>query len=323
MTKVPRDPMPQVAKLASLALACPFLSLAQATSPSGTPAHIIVTVGHHYGKAAPTLTRDDLILTELSEPLPLTNLVPLRGNRAGLELFVLVDNCSNWEPGSKFEELNRFIVSQPETTAVGIAYIQNGMLEVAQNPTPDHVRAVKALVAPSGSKPASPFGALANLIRRWPQGPSRRAVLMISNGINPWATDVLRDTSADAALEAAQRAGVTVYAIYHPGADYLASDYSKLYSGQIQLAHVVDETGGEVYFLGFGPLPSLAPFLTDLAEHLANQYSLEFLAKPVEGPGALQPVTVRSKIPAIELMVPDKIWIPGSQSGWSVKSGSL
>jgi hypothetical protein len=109
---------------------------------------------------------------------------------------------------------------------------------------------------------------------------------MISNGVNPWATGVLQDSSTDAALQAAQRAGVTVYAIYHPGSDYLASDYSKLYSGQMQLAHVVDETGGEVYFLGFGPLPSLAPFLTDLAEHLANRYSLEFLAKPVEGPGA-------------------------------------
>ncbi len=65
-------------------------------------------------------------------------------------------------------------------------------------------------------------------------------------------------------LQAAQRAGVTVYVIYHPSADYLTTDSSKIYSGQVQLAHVADETGGEAYFLGFGPLPSLAPFLADM-----------------------------------------------------------
>jgi hypothetical protein len=49
------------------------------------------------------------------------------------------------------------------------------------------------------------------------------------------------------------------------------------------IEHVADETSGEVYFLGFGPMPSLAPFLADLAEHLANQYLLEFVVKPGEG----------------------------------------
>ena len=101
-------------------------------------------------------------------------------------------------------------------------------------------------------------------------------------------------------LQAAQRAGVTVYVIYHPSADYLESDSSKLYSGQVELSHVADETGGEAYFLGFGPLPSLAPFLADMADHLANQYLLEFLANPGEGPGALQHVTVKSKITDLE-----------------------
>ena len=92
--------------------------------------------------------------------------------------------------------------------------------------------------------------------------------------------------SAEAALEAAQRAGVTVYAIYHPSADYFASDPSKIYAGQVQLAHVADETGGEAYFLGFGPLPSLAPFLADMADHLANQYLLEFLPIPLTAPAS-------------------------------------
>ena len=303
--------MRKIAKLASLVFACPLFTWAHTGSPVGIPVQMIVTVGHHYGHVPPTLTPDDLIVTQHYEPLLITNLAPLRGDHAGLEIFVLVDNYSNCEPGSKFEELRRFISSQPSTTTVGVAYIQNGRLQVAENPTLDHERAVRALNPPAGSKPASPFVALTDLIRGWPQGSSRRVVLMISNGVNPAATDALRDPSADAALEAAQRAGVIVYVIYHPSADYLASDFSKLHSGQIQLAHVADETGGEAYFLYYGPLPSLAPFLADLADHLANQYLLEFLANPGET-GSLQQVTVKSKITDIEVMVPDKIWVPGS-----------
>lgn len=305
--------MPKIANLISLALACPLMILAQTTTPAGTPAQMIVTVGHHYGHEAPLLTRDDLTVTQNYQPLRVTNLIPLRGDRAGLELFLLVDNCSNCEPGSNFEELSRFIGSQPPTTTVGVAYILNGRLQVAENPTADHARAVKALSTPEGNKPASPFVALAELIRGWPQSTSRRVVLMISNGINPDASDKYQDSTAEAALETAERAGVTVFVIYHPSADYLSTDYSKLYSGQVQLAHVADETGGEAYFLGFGPLPSLAPFLADLTDHLQNQYLLELVAKPAEGAGALEDVTVKSKIADLDMMVPDKVWVSGDK----------
>ncbi|MGA2213452.1 MAG: hypothetical protein ABSH31_09275 [Bryobacteraceae bacterium] len=273
-----------------------------------------LTLGHHYGQAAPLLTRDDLTITQNYQPLSITNVAPLRGDRAGLELFLLVDNCSNCEPGSNFQELSHFIGAQPSTTTVGVAYILNGRLQVAENPTTDHARAVKALSTPEGNKPASPFVALADLIRGWPQTASRRVVLMISNGINPAAADKYQDSSAEAALEAAERAGVTVFVIYHPSADYLTTDSSRLYAGQVQLAHVADETGGEAYYLGFGPLPSLGPFLADLADHLANQYLVEFRAKPAEGSGVLDRITVKSKIADLDVMVPDKVWVPGTKS---------
>jgi hypothetical protein len=274
---------------------------------------ITVTLGHHYGPEPPVLKRDDLTVTQRFDPQPVTKLVPLNGDRAALELFVLVDNCSNCEPGSKFEELRRFIDSQPLTTAIGVAYIENGRLQVAEKPTHDRDRAVKALNTPAGSKPATPFSALTELIQGWHQGSSRRAVLMISNGMNPTANDRLQEPSAEAAIAAAQRAGVTVYAIYHPSADYQTSDPSKIYSGQVQLAHLAVETGGEAYFLGFGPLPSLAPFLADIADHFAHQYLLEFLADAGESPNTFQPVTIRSKIPEVELMAPGSVWIPGPQ----------
>lgn len=306
--------MSKIVKLAALAMVCPLLSWAQTATPPGTPAQVIVTLGHHYGQAPPLLTKFDVTVSDGHERLPVTGLFPLRGDRARLQLFLLVDHCSNCELGSKFQELSQFIRSQPPTTAVGIAYILNGQLQVAVNPTTDRDRAISALNTPEGSKPTSPFPALAKLIQTWPdtcaQGACRRAVLMISNGINPAAADKLEDPTAEAALAGAQRAGVPIYVIYNPSADYMKTEPSQIYAGQVQLAHVADESGGEAYFLGFGPLPSLAPFLADLADHLANQYLLEFTANPAEASDGLEHVSVKTNSAAIEVMVQDKVYVP-------------
>jgi hypothetical protein len=137
---------------------------------------------------------------------------------------------------------------------------------------------------------------------------------MISTGLDPAAADPTsaQSKSAEAAIEAAERAEVTVYAIYHPNADYATTDFSKLYAGQIQLSHVADETGGEAYFLSFGPSSSIAPFLADINQHLANQYLLEFLANRVNPLGELQEVEVKSNLPDLDLRTPYKIVIGGS-----------
>lgn len=312
--------MRKIETFAGIALLFPLLTAAQATPPAGTPSQIIVTVGHLYGQPPPLLTRDDLVLTQVVDPLPITALVPLRGDRAGLELFLLIDHCSDCEPGTKIDELRRFILAQPPTTAVGVAYIDEGRLRIIENPTDDHQRAAKALSAPTGSKRSNPFGALTELVQGWRQASPRRAVLLISNGGDA-AADGGPDPAAEAAIAAAQRAAVTVYAFYHPSADYMNGDFTKLYAGQTQLAHVSMETGGEAYYWSFGPLPSLAPYLSDIATHLANQYLLEFLATPNGTAGALQDVTIKSNIPNIDLMVPYKAWVPGRAAATKTSRG--
>ena len=294
-----------------LAGAWPLLCLAQSAAPAPVTSYMVVTIGHHYGVDSPALTKEDLtIVTPTYEPLAVTNLVPLRGDRAALELYIVVDNCSSCEPGTKFQELSRFIGSQAATTAVGVAYLTNGKLTVAETPTFDHALAVKALSPPTGSKPASPYEGLKALIGNWHGTSSRRAVVMITNGINPAPSAKAMDPLAEAAIEAAQRAGVTVYAIYHPSADYIRGDASAIYDGQVQMAHVTHDTGGEAYFMGFGPLPSIAPFLADISDHLSNQYLLEFLANPTGKNGALQELTVKARNADLELMVPERAWVP-------------
>ena len=286
-------------------------ALAADKPPTGVPIQMVVTVAHHHVNAPRTFTPSDLIVTQGYEKsaLSVTNVVPLDGERAEMELFLLVDECSSCEFGPKFDELRRFVSLQAPTTAIGVAYIRNGTLEVIENPTKDQARAIQALTAPSGSKPANPFDALADLINSWPRNSVRHAVLMITNGIDPAMKDELQDRSADRAIEAAERAGVIVYAIYHPSADYVTSDLSLIHAGQVHLSHVAYETGGEAYFLGPEPLFSLAPFLSDITDHLLNQYRVEFLAQPGEA-SSFQSIAVKSKIADMELMAPERVWVP-------------
>jgi hypothetical protein len=102
--------------------------------------------------------------------------------------------------------------------------------------------------------------------------------------------------------------------MYHPSANYIQSDASAIYDGQVQLAHVTHDTGGEAYFTGFGPMASIAPYLADISDHLANQYLLEFLAIPANGGGALQDLTVKPGDSDLELMVTERAWVSANAS---------
>lgn len=293
-----------------LVLTCSSVMAAPTTPYPEVVAQVIVTNNCYYHHPS-ALTADDIIVTHQSKSLPIATLVPLRGLRTDLELYILVDSSSNWAPGNLLPDLRQFLTSQPPTTSIGVAYIQEGRLRIKQTPTPDRDGAFEALSAPSGSPPSNPFRPLAELIEGWHGKSFRRVVMMISDGIDPGAISGHQDTSVEAALQMAQRAGVTVYTIYHPGAGYLSLEYMAAYSGQVQLAHLAIETGGAAYFQGLGPSPSVSPFLANIADRLANQYLLQFVMNG-KNSGTLQDISVTSKSPDSYLSVPWKVWVPRS-----------
>lgn len=274
---------------------------------AGTPVSMVITVGHSFADPVPRLQAKDFTVSQGRTEIPVANLT-FRESRT--DLMLLVDECSSCEAGTKFQELRAFIASQPAATRIGVAYIQDGTLVISQPLTTDRDSAITALTAPTGSKPANPFQPLTELMRHWPADSARHVVLMISNGVDPSSSGGLINPAAESAIEAAQRGGVIVYAIYHPAAHYETEDFSEIYRGQVQLAHVADETGGEAYFLGFGPLPPLAPFLEDIEMHLANEYVVQFIAHaPKEATGELEEVNVTSRNRAFDLRAPYRIWV--------------
>src|SRR5713226_4658293 len=133
--------------------------VAQQVPSSGTPVHMVVTVEAHHGTNIPAINREDVMVYQGHDRDKVTDWVPLQGDHAGLELFVLIDDASNTSLGSQLEDLRQFINSQPATTAIAVGYMQNGAVNIVQNFTNDHTQAVKALRLPFGNigVSASPY----------------------------------------------------------------------------------------------------------------------------------------------------------------------
>jgi hypothetical protein len=240
-----------------------------------------------------------------------TDWLSLQGEHAGLQLFILIDDAANTSLGSQLEDIRQFIHAQPSSTAIGVAYMRNGTADILQNLTNDHPQAAKALRLPLGDAGAagSPYFSLVDLIKRWPESPVRREILMVSDGIDRFGGSGPSNPYVDSAIEDAQRAGVIIFTIYTPGTGHYGHSFWRLNWGQNYLSQVSDETGGESYYLGFGAPVSLAPYLDDLTHRLTRQYLLTLLAKP-ERKAGFQQVKLRTEVPNAELVAADRVYVP-------------
>jgi len=303
-------------RIALVVSAASGLAAAQQPSPlPGVPVHMIVTVETRHGAQMPVIDKADVMVFQGRDRDTVTDWVPAQGDRAGLDLFILLDDASSANLGTQLEDLRQFINTQPGTTRIGVAYMQNGIAQIAQNLTSDHALASKALRLPLGIPGAngSPYFSLGDLIKRWPQGSPRREVLMATDGVDRFYGNGPEDPYVAEVIEQAQRAGVIVFAIYTPGVGHFGHSYWSFYWGQYYLSQTVEETGGEGYYLGFyGPPVSFVPYLNDLAQRLTRQYLLTFLAQPEKKAG-MRRVRLATEVSNAELVAADSVYVPAGQ----------
>jgi len=288
------------------ALVTGMLGIAQ----DGVPVRMTVAVEATHGKDVPELQREDVLAFQGKQRLPVTEWTALKGERAGRELFMLIDDASAMNLGSQLSELREFINSQPASTLIGIGYMRNGMTDILQNLTSDHTKAAKTLRLPLGAIAggASPYLALNDLVKRWPGCCVPKEVVLISSGIDPLGGLSLADPYLDSAIEQAQRAGLIVYAVYTPITGHGGHSYWRMNWGQSHLAQLAEETGGESYMLGFETPVSFAPYLRDIEDHLAHQYSVSFLARPLAKPGLID-VRLATEIPGAEIVAAPRVYV--------------
>ena len=275
------------------------------------PVHMVVTAEARHGAQEPDLSREDVMVYLGRTRAQVADWIPLRGEHAGLELFLLLDDASDVSLGSQLEDLRQFILLQPPTTLIGVGYMRDGTVDTVQNFTNDHTLAAKALRLPMGNVGAfaSPYLSVSDLIKHWPESSVRREILMITDGIDRFGGVGPANPYVDTAIEQAQRAGVLIHSIFATGVGHFGRMQWPIYWGQNYLSQIATETGGQAYFLGFETPVSFAPYLQDLSRRLNHQYLLAFLAKPEKKAG-LQTVRVRTEVKNVELVAATKVFVP-------------
>lgn len=110
---------------------------AESTQPEGVTAQMIVTADYYYRDQTPAPTVADINISHASLALTITRLERLEDDVSPVQLFFLVDNCSDSDPGSAADELREFIRSQPPSTTIGSAYIRDGHVDNIREPSQD------------------------------------------------------------------------------------------------------------------------------------------------------------------------------------------
>lgn len=283
---------------------------------AGAPVKMTVTASVDSGKRMPEIQKEDVVVKSGKDRLAVTDWVAARGDRAGLELFILIDETATSSLGSQFEDLRAFINAQPPATSVGIGYARNGTVLISQELTTDHALAAKALRLPLGSSGAfgSPYLSVSSLIKRWPASTNRQEVILVTDGIDRARRghNALLNPDVDTAGDAAQKAGVIIHSIYFPGVGHWYRNFWEKTSGQNGLAKLSDMTGGESFFLGTQTPVTLAPYLDSVQKILDNQYLLSFSAQPSKKAG-LKYVSVSTELAGVDFAAPDAVWVPAAK----------
>lgn len=293
------------------------LQAQDSNSTTTSPVQMTVTVrvlGKN--KRMPEVNREDIIVRQGKDRLQVTGWTPISGDRDPLDLFILIDDAARPTLNSQYSDLREFIYSLPRTTSVGVGYMRNGTVRVAQDLTTDHRQATNALRIPLGSPGVhgSPYLSVIDLMKRWPDSSNRREIVMITDGIDRlhgWPhRRGLGPSSPDAsaASTVAQRTGTIIHSIYTRGVGWRGSNFWQVTNGQNSMAKLADETGGQSFFLGISEPVSFRPYLDRLQSSLDNRYRLEFKAMPGKKPG-LQYVKLTSEVAGVELDSADSVWV--------------
>jgi hypothetical protein len=293
------------------------LQAQEKTSTATTPVQMTVTVrvlGEN--KRMPEVTREDVMVRQGKDRLQVTGWTPVGGDQGRLDLFILIDDAVNPSIGAQFNDLRDFINSLPPSAAVGVGYMRNGTVQIAQDLTNNHDQAARALRLPFASSGAygSPYLSVIDLMKRWPESSNRREIVMITDGIDRFRSGPryrglgFISPDVDSASAVAQRTGTIIHTVFTRGVGRRGNNYWEITNGQNGMAKLSDETGGESFFLGTQNPVSFRPYLDSLQRSFDNRYLLEFNAVPGKKAG-LQPVKLVTEVAGVELDSADSVWV--------------
>ena len=104
----------------------PLLWCAQQAASETIPLSTVVSVEARHGKDIPAVNnKEDVRVFEGHDRLSVTGWIPLQGNKADLELLILIDEATGQSVASQFDDLRQFMNAQPPTTALATRFVLN------------------------------------------------------------------------------------------------------------------------------------------------------------------------------------------------------
>jgi hypothetical protein len=307
----------RILALTLAALALPGLTAL--SQEAATPTQALVSFD---SKTPVSATAKDITLKVDNRNTNLLSLAPVPPN--GAQVALLIDDGLRTSIGGELNNLKAFLTSLPQGTEVFVGFMQNGRVVPANDMpgfTTDRAAAAQSLRLPMGLRgaSASPYFCLSDFVKNWPSGaenqsgpqslqPSHKAriVLMITNGVDPYngSTNITNQNSpyVATAITDAQRAGVPVYSIYYSEVGFGRGRGS--FSGQSYLLQVAQGTGGAAYYQGTGSPVSLAPFLKQFQNAIAETYVATF---PVDGSKKMVTLKASSTLPKTKVNVAQEV----------------
>src|SRR5579859_1600512 len=299
-----------------LVLAAMLLAAATSLAPNAVAADaslavMTVTAVGNKDTQPPPIKKDDVQLYQGKERVQVADW--RRSER--LYLALLIDDSLEPSVANQWDDLRAFIMAQPNSTYIAVAYGRNGSAVVAQDFTQDHALAAKALRLPMGSAGAftSPYLAVQDWIKRWPDSAERKSIMLFSSGIDYFrgGFDPI-DPDLDTTVEHAQKKNINIWSIYVPDAGHIGRRPFLAFNAQSNLSRISEETGAEAYYLGLGTPVTLKPYFDEIRTHLENQYLLTFVGNG-GNKGKFERVRVTTEVPNVQIMTPSEVFLPAVQ----------
>jgi hypothetical protein len=295
--------------------AMPLVLRAASNSASATkdPSAVVMTVTATAKRDAqpPALSKNDVELYQGKERVQVADFK--RGET--LYLAVLIDDSLRSSIANQWTDLRAFLIAQPQTTYVAVAYARNGVAMVAQDFTTDHALAAKALRIPLGTISAgtSPYLAVQDWIKRWPASGQRSSIILFSSGIDYFrGGPATMDPDLDTTIARAQKNNVNVWTIYAPDSGRVGRGSFRAFNWQSNLDRLSQQTGAESYSLGLGVPVNLKPYFDRIQMNLNNQYLLAFVGDGGHK-GRYETVKVTSELQKVGFLTPSEVFLPAAR----------
>lgn len=231
-----------------------------------------------------------------------------------VELVFLIEPAARLSFSTQLNEFTKFINEPPPHTRIAVAYMMDGRADFATPLFSNPAAAVQAMRLPAGPRDAiaSPYICISNLAKNWPsQDPTaRREVLLITDGIDDYSPAYDPDDPyVQAAIADSVRAHIILNAIFWRDQSRVARSGWGENTGQSLLSELTESTGGINFWKGFGSPVTVAPYLRQLREMLADQYLLSFTA-PIpnkQNKAEVHRLQIKLAVPAAKVISPQLV----------------